>query len=638
MAKISRILLVLGVIMPLYTAGSHAQVSTFLKPVRVAGGSFVSINDSLVYFQNDTVIYISDAYMPQDTGAYKRTLVFYDSLKAKAGRKNLTKLLYDLVVVPPARTGQKKMDGNNPDQYLDHRGKLIRNIYVKRLNAFGSSISNPELSLENESENFLNRTHIKTREYIIRNYLLVEEKDSLFPYSISESERILRQLPFIYDARIFVIPVSDDEVDLMVITKDVYSLGLMADIRSIEVGKVSIMDKNLLGLGHEFAIEIPYNYSEYNSIGFGAAYTLKNINQTLVDLKLEYRDAFKKRLAGLNLSRKFLTPYTKYAGGLSVYEAYLMEDLDTLAIPEPVEFNNFDIWLGRSVLLDDNYTRVVFSGRYVNNNVWNRPEISSNSYYQYQKYKLYLASFSIVSQRFYKSNLIYNYGRSEDIPYGGIIELSYGKEFNEFDRRDYLKVNAAFGNFVPNTGYFYWKGLLSTFVKDNKAEQGMVSSNLRYISDLYNLKSYKLRFFATLDYTRGFKRFNDESLQIGDNYGIRGFKNDSIFPDQRLYLNLESIAFSKAFIYGFRFAFFSFADVVLFSKNRLFESDRIVSGFGVGLRIRNENLIFNTFQIRFGIYPGAPPYSVTRNIHVEGERLLNPPGFDPGPPGISTFR
>lgn len=638
MAKISRILLVLGVIMPFYTAGSLAQVSTFLKPVRVAGGSFVSINDSLVYFQNDTVIYISDTYMPQDTGAYKRTLVFYDSLKAKAERKNLTKLLYDLVVVPPASTGQKKMDVNNPDQYLDHRGKLIRNIYVKRLNAFGSSISNPELSLENESENFLNRTHIKTREYIIRNYLLVEEKDSLFPYSISESERILRQLPFIYDARIFVIPVSDDEVDLMVITKDVYSLGLMADIRSIEVGKVSIMDKNLLGLGHEFAIEIPYNYSEYNSTGFGAAYTLKNINQTLVDLKLEYRDAFKRRLAGLNLSRKFLTPYTKYAGGLSVYEAYLMEDLDTLAIPEPVEFNNFDIWLGRSVLLDDNYTRVVFSGRYVNNNVWNRPEISSNSYYQYQKYKLYLASFSIVSQRFYKSNLIYNYGRSEDIPYGGIIELSYGKEFNEFDRRDYLKVNAAFGNFVPNTGYFYWKGLLSTFVKDNKAEQGLVNSNLRYISDLYNLKSYKLRFFATLDYTRGFKRFNDESLYIGENYGIRGFKNDSIFPDQRLYLNLETVAFSKAFIYGFRFAFFSFADVVLYSKDRLFESDRIVSGFGVGLRIRNENLIFNTFQIRFGIYPGAPPYSVTRNFYIEGERLLNPPGFDPGQPGISTFR
>jgi len=631
-------MLLLGVIMSLCTISSNAQNPAFMKPVRVAGGSFVSINDSLVYFQNDTVIYISDTYMPQDTGAYQRTLVFYDSLKAKAGRKNLTKLLYDLVVIPPAAAGSKNMNEENPVQYIDYSGKLIRNIYVKRLNAFGTSLNNPESSLENESENFLNRTHIKTREYIIRNYLLLEENDSLFPYSVSESERILRQLPFIYDARIIVIPVSEDEVDLMVITKDVYSIGLMADIRSIEVGKVSVMDKNLLGFGHEFVIEIPYNYSEYNSTGFGAAYTIKNISQTMMDVKLQYINAFKKRLAGFNLSRKFFTPYTKFAGGLSVNEAYIMEDLDTMIIPEPVEYNNFDIWLGRSYLLDDNYTRVVFSGRYVNNNVWNRPEINSNSYYQYQKYKLYLASLSLVSQRFYKSNLIYNFGRSEDIPYGGILELSYGKEFNEFDRRDYIKVNAAFGNFVPDAGYFYWKGLLSTFVKDNTAEQGQVSSNIRYISDLYNLKSYKLRFFATLDYTRGFKRFSDESLVIGDNYGIRGFKNDSLFPDQRLYLNLEAIAFSKAFIYGFRFAFFSFADVVLFSKDRIFEQDRLVSGFGIGLRIRNESLIFNTFQIRFGIYPGAPPNSVMRNIHIDGERLLNPPGFDPGPPGISTFR
>ncbi len=36
---------------------------------------------------------------------------------------------------------------------------------------------------------------------------------------------ILRQLPFIDDARIIVVPVSDDEADIVVLTKDVYSLG-----------------------------------------------------------------------------------------------------------------------------------------------------------------------------------------------------------------------------------------------------------------------------------------------------------------------------------------------------------------------------------------------------------------------------
>ncbi|MDT8400430.1 MAG: hypothetical protein RQ743_01950 [Bacteroidales bacterium] len=639
MARFRQILLPLWIIMTLFALPAHSQNNAFLKAVRVAGGSYVSINDSLVYFKNDTVIYISDSYLPQDTNVYKQTLIFYDSLKAKAGRKNFTKILYDLVVVPPAIVSPSGITRREVDQFVDHSGKIIRNIYIRRLNAFGTTINDPEASIENESEYFLNKTHLKTREYIIRNYLVIEENDSLVPLKISESERILRQLPFIYDARIIIIPVSSTEVDLMVITKDIYSLGLTAEIKSFNVGTVSVFDKNLLGFGHELEIKIPYDYEKYNSVGFGTAYTLKNISQTMIDLKLEYKNAFKRKQAGFNASRKFFSPYTKYAGGLSVNEIYVLEDLDTLASPEPVEFNNFDLWLGRSFLIDNNFTRAVISGRYINNNVWNRPEITSNSYYVYQKYKMYLASFSLVSQRFYKTNLIYNYGRNEDIPYGGILAITYGKEYNEFDTRDYLAIESAFGDFMPNNGYLYGRGIFSTFIKDNVTEQGLLRLNFKYISDLHNLRSYKLRLFGTLDYTRGFKRFNDEYLSIGDDYGIRGFKNDSLFPDQRLYLNLEAVAFSKAFIYGFRFAFFGFADMVLFSKDKIFyEYDNLVSGFGVGLRIRNENLIFNTFQIRFGIYPGAPPNSIMRYIDIAGERLLNPPGFDPGAPGISRFR
>ncbi|MEA1885601.1 MAG: hypothetical protein U9N72_00105 [Bacteroidota bacterium] len=639
MAKFRQISLLLGIIMPLFIISSNAQQNTFLKPVRVSRGSYVSINDSLYYFKNDTVIYIADSYMPQDTNIYNQTVVFYDSLKAKAERKNLTKILYDLVVVPPARTSPTRINERNIDNYTDYSGKIIRHIFFRRLNAFGSTLSDPEASLENESEYFLNKTHVKTREYIVKNYLLIEENDSLTPMKLSESERLIRQLPYIYDARIVVIPVSKTEVDVMVITKDIYSLGLMAEIHGYNVGKISIFDKNLLGFGHELEFETPYDYRKYNSMGFGATYIMKNISRTMINVKLKYRDAFDRRDAGFDVSRKFYTAYIKYAGGIAVNESYALEDLDTLDRPQPVEYNNFDIWLGRSYLIDDNYTRAVISGRYINNNVWNRPEITSTSYYEYQKYKIYLASFSLVSQRFYKSNLIYNYGRSEDIPYGGILELTYGKEFNEFDKRDYISIRGAFGSFVPNAGYIYSRGLLSTFMKDNKTQQGFLQMHFKYISNLYNFKSYKLRLFGTLDFSRGFYRYDDEYLFIGENNGIRGFKNDSLFPDQRLYLNLEAVAFSKAFFYGFRFALFGFADVVLLARDKNFyEYDNIVSGLGIGLRIRNENLIFNTFQIRFGIYPGAPPHSILQYVDIDGEKLLNPPGFDPRAPGVIEFR
>ncbi|MBN1387529.1 MAG: hypothetical protein JW965_03735 [Bacteroidales bacterium] len=639
MTKFRQISLLLGIIMSFSTILSYAQKSTFLKPVRVERGSYVSINDSLVYFKNDTVIYIADSYMPQDTNLYNQTIVFYDSLKARAGRKNITKILYDLVVIPPARINNTRINERSINNFTDHSGKIIRHIFFRRLNAFGSTLSDPEASLQNEPGFFLNKTHIKTREYIINNYLLIEENDSLVPHKVAESERLLRQLPYIYDARIVIIPVSNIEVDVMVITKDIYSLGFMGEIHGYNVGKVSIFDKNLLGFGHELLLEIPYNYRKYNSIGFGAAYTMKNISRTLIDVKLEYKDAFNRRIAGIDISRKFLTAYTKYAGGITVNESFVLEDFDTLTVPEPVEYNNFDLWFGRSYLIDDNLTRVVISGRYINNNVWNKPEITNDSYYEYQKYKLYLGSFSLVSERYYKSNLIYNYGRNEDIPYGGILELTYGKEFNEFDKRDYISVKSSFGSFVPGVGYLYGRGIVSTFLKDNQTEQGLLQMHFKYISDLYNLKSYRLRFFGDLDYSMGFYRYDDEYLVIGEENGIRGFKNDSLFPDQRLYLNLEAVAFSKAFIYGFRFAFFGFADIVLFARDKMFyEYDNVVSGFGIGFRIRNENLIFNTFQVRFGIYPGAPPHSIMQYVDIDGEKLLNPPGFDPVAPGVEKFR
>ncbi|MBS0011165.1 MAG: hypothetical protein KFF49_07135 [Bacteroidales bacterium] len=640
MPRIRQISLLTGILMSLYSLSSYSQSKPFLKPLRVSRGSYVSINDSLVYFRNDTVIYISDSYMPQDSNVYYRTVVFYDSLKAKAEKTSLTRFLYDLVVIPPEKPGSNRINERNIDNFIDHDGKTIRHILLRRLNAFGSKLDDPEASLEREDKYFLNKTHVKTREAIIKNYLLMQEKDSLDPHKVSESERLLRKLPYIYDARIIIIPVSSTEVDMMVITKDIYSTGLMTDIQSYKVGKVSVFNKNLMGFGHELALDIPYDYDEANSIGYGVSYSVRNISRTMIDLDLVYRNAFNRKTAGINVSRKFLTAYTRYAGGISVNDSYILDDLISTENPEPVELNKFDMWMGRSFLVNEyNFTRLIISGRYIYNNVWNRPEISSSSYYDYQKFKLYLGSLSIVSQRYYKSSLIYNYGRNEDIPYGGLIEVTYGKEYNEFNERDYISLRSAFGSFIPNAGYFYGKSVISTFTKDFSAEQSLFQMQFNYISGLVNMRSHKLRLFGTLDYTRGFNRYDDEFLLIGENNGIRGFKNDSLFPDQRLYLNLEAVAFSNLFIYGFRFAVFGFADMVMFSKDlALFKYDSMVSGFGIGLRVRNENLIFNTFQIRFGIYPGAPPYSMMQYFNITGERLLNPPGFDPGTPAINDYR
>ena len=69
-----------------------------------------------------------------------------------------------------------------------------------------------------------------------------------------------------------------------------------------------------------------------------------------------------------------------------------------------------------------------------------------------------------------------------------------------------------------------------------------------------------------------------------------------------------------------------FADFgFLFGTNDLLGSGDILSSIGLGIRIRNDNLVFNTLQIRLGFYPNLPdlfkdksPYSIRRTIAQTG--------------------
>ena len=97
-----------------------------------------------------------------------------------------------------------------------------------------------------------NRVHRRTRVGLIRGELLFEEGDCLDPFLIAESARILRALPFIADADVYSVAVSETEVHIVVDTRDKWTLKL--DIRPefderFRITHVSVTEENLLGTG-----------------------------------------------------------------------------------------------------------------------------------------------------------------------------------------------------------------------------------------------------------------------------------------------------------------------------------------------------------------------------------------------------
>lgn len=569
-----------------------------------------------------------------------KNILFFDSLKVKASRNQLTKRLYSFVIVRRDTIYKKQFTGTSEANYIEYTGKKIRKIVIRRLNVFGADINNPASADANKIENILNKTHVNTNENIIRKNLLFSEGDKVTPLTLSDNERLLRQLPYIDDARIIVIPVSDDEADIVVYTKDVYSLGGSYIYHGLKKGSVSLFDKNIFGMGQEFGLDMPFDNTLPESPGFGVHYVANNISRSFINLNVYFLHGLGEKTYGFDLSRKLISSTTKYAGGISVKMMYTSEDLDTLKVPAPLKYNYQDYWLSRSFLLNkESVSRLIMGARYTNNNVFNHPIILPESFYNLQKYQIYLTSAALSIQKYTKTNLIYSYGRTEDIPYGALFKITAGREFNEFKQRTYIGGEASFARSSKTLGYFYLYGGLSTYLNKNRTEQGVLSLGLNYFSNLITLRTSRIRNFVYLQYTRGFGRYSNEYLKFFTNNGFTGFSNDTVNGTQRLAVSLESVLFSPVNFYGFRFAFFGFTDFSFLSgTTEMLGKGYALSSIGIGIRIRNDNLVFNTLQIRIGYFPNPPSYSTISPVNISGEQLLRPNNFEPGAPAIIPYR
>lgn len=619
---------------------AYPQVSRMRIPVSpISENVIFTLKQDIPPFLNDSIREALFTLRPVAYQSDKNTL-FYSSLKATASKNRFTKKIFDFLIVNTDANYKKRFASTSDANYKKYIGIRIRKIVIRRLNVFGTDINYPYLDNPKNYEKILNKTHFNTTENIVRKNLLFKEGDEISPLKLSDNERFLRELPFIGDARILVVPVSDQEADIVVFTKDVYSLGGDYLYRGLSRGSVSVFDKNILGWGHELGIDVPFDNRVPNSPGLGGHYYANNIQKTFIDLNVFYLNGLGNDTYGFAFSRKLISSTTKYAGGIAFRHMYSTFDLSVFPLPVPYKYNLQDYWIARSFLLNrESVSRLIIGTRYINNNVYSHPLISPDSYLNLQRYKLFLGSAALSIQKYTKTNLLYSYGRTEDVPYGALFKFTAGREYNEFKQRTYLAGEASLGNKIGDLGYTYFYSGLSTYINKNKTEQGLLALRLNYFSNLLNFGNFRMRNFIYLNYTRGFGRYTNENLRFSTENGFSGFRNDSINGNQRLSLSLESVVFSPLNIYGFRFAFFGFADfAVLSGTNEMLSHGFALSSIGIGLRIRNDNLIFNTLQIRFAFFPNPPLFSNISNITVSGEQLLHPDNFEPGQPAIIPYQ
>ncbi len=581
-----------------------------------------------------------------------RSEQFYDTLKLKAQKNRFTKAALDLILVQEPDKGFFIGEENiRKERYFKfYEGKKIRKIEIIKLDVFGPGLNDSGSTTLNWIQKAGNSSHIKTRNFIIKNNLLFSEGDTIDPTLLIDNERLFRDLDYIKDATIQIaeVPGDNDWVDILVITKDVYSIGFYIDLWDLNSGSLEIYENNLAGIGHKIQGRWIIDAVESPPTGYAFNYRVNNIGNTFIKSELQYFKAFDTERLEIKANRPFFSYNTKWAGHVSFSQTSTLKDIkkiDTTLTNVRLNYATQDYWFSRSFLINTknikyaNRTRLVLGARYINNKFYKGPEVSERYNFDFHDNQIFLGSIAFSRQKYYTSNLIYAFGKTEDIPVGVLTQIDIGFEKDEFFNRPYAGLILANGLYSSKLGYLNFRTELGGLYYDNKIEQGIFKFNAKIISNLHYYKHLKFREFLSINYTRGINRFPDEKVYFNSKNDIWGFASDELYGLKRLSFNSELVAFTNLYLYNFRFAFFGFGDIGFIGpENQSIFKNKLYSGIGLGVRVRNENLVFKTFQIKFAFYPSVPSDMNPFYLLVSGESYLKHTYFDPEAPATIDFR
>jgi hypothetical protein len=460
---------------------------------------------------------------------------------------------------------------------------------------------------------------------------------------LGNNERHLRDLPFLQEARIVVEPVANslDSVDVIVLTKDVLSIGGSLDIRSAQVAAVQVKEDNFGGWGDRLLAQGLYDQTRFRQFGYGGEYIKRNIGGSFIDGDIGYlnfNNSFnsgrnEESVAYLRFIKPLVSPYMLWTYGV----ADEMHSTENMFNPDSIyqrdwkyKYQLFDSWGGlnlstKHIGKTNEYERIrwLLGLRILDQKFLDKPaQFTDHYFYPYADLKAVLGSVSIFKFNFYKTSYIYGFGRKEDVPEGLEASLTAGWTKKDGRARPYAGFNfqryyftrrEAYWNFTLRAGgYFYQK----------KTEDINILGSLDYFSRIHQMtKRWKQREFLNASITRQFNTLLDGPLFLESPYGLQDFKNSYLGGNIRATVKAESVFFSPWSVLLFKFAPFAFGSATLFQLNGMYPlnaplpvSSKIYSAVGGGIRTRNESLIFGTIELKLVYFPTRDYYNHNYSI------------------------
>ena len=357
--------------------------------------------------------------------------------------------------------------------------------------------------------------------------LLFDTGDAYSKRVVEESERILRQNSYLYDARIEPTPAADGTVDLTVHTRDVWSLSPELSLSRSggeNRSRIGLEEKNLFGKGQQLRILRDEDVDREENV---VEFSDQHLGRGWVSLLARYADNSDGDSRLLSINRPFYALDARWAAGGTVYEDDRRDKIyqfGEAAAEYRQERDYYMVFGGWSQGLRDGKARRWTVG-YVHDENRFSPALDSSlppAVPDDRKLVYPYLGFELVEDGYVTTHNQDQMERTEDFQMGLNVRAALGWADTSFGSdRDaavfWMNVNQGFGSLEQTA-------LLASATSSGRVESGtLANASLSFDLRFYHRQSKKRTFFAMVSGTLGRSLDLDNLVELGGDTGLRGY-------------------------------------------------------------------------------------------------------------------
>jgi len=439
-----------------------------------------------------------------------------------------------------------------------------------------------------------NRFHIETKDEVLQNQILFNPGEMYNPRLIEESGRLLRSQKYLYDATVRPVSLCDGNVDVEVISRDVWSLSPEVSFKRSggeNTYRFSIRETNAFGSGQEVAIRTKKDLDRKSN-----EFVYKNTN--IRGSRIEGRAIFSNNDDGseqfLSAQLPFYALDSRRAWGVRLnkferIDSQFFRGDDVTEVQH--ERSDFLASHGFSNGLQNGIARRWLYGyRYIDETFSPGDELPPPEEFPIDRRLSYpFIQYESVVDDYVKVSNFNQIHRTEDLHLGHSFFTRLGYASSAFGSdEDRLVLEGAFNDTILYNNKILWRHNISLRglwnFETKEPEEVLVDYTMRY----FRTQTEHRSFFASFNAVYSKNLNTNQQVVLGGETGARAFTNRLQVGDRRVVLSLEERFYSDIHILNLlRFGWAMFIDVGRAWEpgvDSTFEDDYLVD-IGFGLRL-----------------------------------------------------